>query len=174
LRRPLAVFSGIAIASVVLDQATKALVRTSLVPGRSIPVLDGVLHFTYVRNLGAAFGLLPGARTLFIATSFLVLIFVAAFWAKFRPAQWPLVIALALICGGATGNLIDRILLGKVTDFIDFTLINFPVFNVADSAIVIGVGLLAVWLLVAPEEPQAEAVSSPSVDSTSHVDEGGS
>lgn len=123
-----------------------------MVPGRSLPVIDGVLHLTYVRNLGAAFGLLPGAQPLFITTSVLVLVFVAGFWMKMRPVERTLVVALALLCGGALGNLIDRIFLGKVTDFLDIALIDFPVFNVADIAIVFGVGLLTIWLLFAPEE----------------------
>lgn len=158
-------FWYIAVGAVVLDQATKALVRASFNPGQSVPVIDGVLHLTYIRNFGAAFGLLPGARPLFVATSVFVLLFVAIYWRRARPTGWPEVVALALVCGGAVGNLIDRIALGRVTDFVDIALIDFPVFNVADSAIVVGVGILIVWLLFAPDpadsqdrrEPLAEA-----------------
>lgn len=140
-----------------LDQLTKALVRSSLAPGESVPLIEGLLHLTHVRNMGAAFGLLPGARPLFIATSAFVLFVVAAYWRRSHPRQWPVVIALALVCSGAFGNLIDRSVAGRVTDFLDFAFIDFPVWNVADAAIVAGVGVLTGWLLFVPEpEPEPE------------------
>ena len=144
-------FWYIAVGAVVLDQATKALVRASFNPGQSVPLIDGVLHLTYIRNYGAAFGLFPGARPLFVATSVFVLMFAAIYWRRARPTGWLEVLALALVCGGAVGNLIDRVALGRVTDFVDVALVNFPVFNVADTAIVVGVGILIAWLLFAPD-----------------------
>jgi len=139
---------------VALDQITKALVRTSFSPGEFAPFIDGVLFLTYVRNTGAAFGLLPGRQPVFIAISLVVLLFVAAYWRRSRPAAWPVVIALGLVSGGAVGNLIDRAFLGKVTDFLAFAFIDFPVFNIADAAIIAGAGILMVWLLFGPE-PEA-------------------
>jgi signal peptidase II len=77
-------------------------------------------------------------------------------WRKARPSYWPVVVALGLITGGAVGNLIDRAIVGKVTDFLYFAAIDFPVFNIADSALIVGVGILIVWLLFGPE-PDAAA-----------------
>jgi len=134
-----------------IDQVVKMAVRASMFEGQSIPVLDGVFHFTFIRNVGAAFGLLPGYQPIFIATSCVVLLAIAAYWRRARPTAWPIVIGLGLITGGAVGNLIDRAFLGRVTDIFDFTLIDFPVFNIADTAIIVGVGILIAWLLFVPE-----------------------
>jgi signal peptidase II len=99
------------------------------------------------------------------------LVGVAVYWRRARPAEWPVVISLALIFGGSLGNLIDRVGVGKVTDFFYFSFIDFPVFNVADIAIVGGAGLLMAWLLFGPvpvkpstaidDVPDAEEVDSP-------------
>lgn len=150
LRRPALVFWTLAAGIVALDQATKAVIRARLAPGESVTLLDGIMNLTHVRNVGAAFGLLPGGRFLFIGTSLFVLLVVAAYWRRARPAEWPVVIALALVCSGALGNLIDRTLAGRVTDFFEFAFIEFPVWNVADAAIVVGVGILSAWLLFGP------------------------
>lgn len=121
----------------------------------ALPLIGNAFQLVHVRNEGAAFGLLPGKQPVFIATSVIVLIVVGAYWRKARPSSWPVVTPLALISAGALGNLIDRALLGKVTDFFDASFIDFPVFNVADSAIVVGVGILIAWLLLGPQ-PEAE------------------
>lgn len=123
-----------------------------MMPGESIPLLRDVFHLTYVRNEGAAFGLFPGRQSIFMITTAVVLIVIAAYWRRSRPTAWPIVVALGLIAGGSIGNLIDRATLGRVTDFFDFTLIDFPVFNIADSSIVVGVGILIAWLLLVPED----------------------
>lgn len=148
-----------------LDQIVKGLVRSRMFEGESIPLVDGVFHLTYVRNVGAAFGLLPGRQSLFMLTTTVVLFVIAAYWRRSRPTAWPVVIGLGLVTGGAIGNLIDRAFLGRVTDFLDFTLIDFPVFNVADSAIIVGVGMLIAWLVFVPEpEHQSPQVASEGVD----------
>ena len=116
---------------------------------RFVPYL---LDLTYVRNEGAAFGLFPGRQPVFMATSLMVLFVIAAFWRRTRPSQWPVVVALGLVTAGAVGNLIDRSVVGYVTDFFEFTFVEFPVFNVADSCIVIGVAILMVWILFGPED----------------------
>ena len=134
-----------------------------MLEGASFALVDGVLRLTFVRNTGAAFGLFPGYQPIFIATSCVVLLVIAAYWRRSRPTAWPIVIALGLITGGAVGNLIDRAALGRVTDMFDFTLIDFPVFNVADSAIIVGVAMLILWLLLVPE-PQHPAEVSASAD----------
>jgi len=123
-----------------------------MLPSTSIPVIEGVFHITFVRNMGAAFGLMPGKQPLFIATSLVVVLGVLGYWILQRPRSRWLVIAMGLVMGGAIGNLIDRsTATGLVTDFFDFTLIDFPVFNIADTAIVCGVGMLVIWVLFAPE-----------------------
>lgn len=150
-RRPALLFWALTITLIVADQITKAMVRAKLNPSESIELIRDALYLTHVRNTGAAFGLLPGGRALFITTSTLVLIGIGIYVYRTRPKAGWLVVALAFVAAGAAGNLIDRATDGRVTDFMDFSLIHFPVFNVADSAIVIGVGMLIVWILFGPE-----------------------
>jgi len=123
-----------------LDQASKWLVRQSFEPGASLPVLSPLFHLTYVQNTGAAFGMLRGHAPLFVALSLAVAGWIV--WELRRPrGHTRLTVAcLSLIFGGALGNVIDRVRLGYVVDFLDFRV--WPVFNVADSAITIGVTLL--------------------------------
>ena len=156
LAHPGRVFIITAVAVLVLDQLAKWAVRAAIGLNHSIPLWPNVFHLTHVRNLGAAFGLFPGARPVFMLTTTLVLFVIAAYWRRVRPTEWPVVIALALVSAGAVGNLIDRAALGYVTDFFDFNLISFPVFNIADSAVVVGVGILMIWILFGPEPAAAE------------------
>jgi len=152
LRHPGQVYLATALAVLGIDQLVKFGVRIVFHEGESVPVIPGVFNLTYVHNIGAAFGLFPGRQPVFIATSLAVLFVIAAYWRRARPVEWPVVVALGLVSAGALGNLIDRAFLGQVTDFFDFTLLDFPVFNVADSAIVIGVGVLAMWILFGPQD----------------------
>lgn len=153
-RRALA-FAATAGAVVAADQVTKAVVRGSLEIGVSEPVIDGVLWLTRVRNTGAAFGLLPGGRWLFVATSLIVLGAVAYAVLRVRPESTLVWGGLALVTGGAIGNLIDRALAGGVTDFLDVGW--WPVFNVADIALDTGVVLIAWWLLFSSEHRPSAA-----------------
>lgn len=152
LAHPGRVFAVIALAILAVDQIAKALVRARMVPGQTIPLVPNVLNLTYVHNVGAAFGLFPGRQPVFIATSCFVLFVIAAYWRRAHPRQWPVVIALAMVSAGAIGNLIDRAVLGPVTDFFEFGFVEFPVFNVADMAIILGVAVLALWILFPAEE----------------------
>lgn len=125
-----------------VDQLTKWAVIRFMEMGESIPIWEGVFHLTSHRNRGAAFGILQGQRWLFVVITVVVVIGVIAYLNRTRNRR-PLVdTALALLLGGALGNLVDRIRFGEVVDFLDARLINFPIFNVADSAIVIAVALL--------------------------------
>lgn len=152
MRHAARAFWIIALVTLALDQLTKALVRASFAPGETWPLIKGLVHLTYVRNMGAAFGLFPGKQPVFIVVSVVVLFVIAAYWRRSRPKAWPIVVALALITSGAAGNLIDRAWLGgRVTDFLELAFVDFPIFNIADSAIVIGVGILIGWLLLVPE-----------------------
>lgn len=131
-----------AVLTVVADQVTKGAAHTWLAPRQSIPLLPGLLHLTYVQNTGAAFGMFRGCSGLFIALAVAI-----AGWISVELSQRPHPtlgrVGLSLMLGGAVGNLIDRVRLGSVIDFIDLRV--WPVFNLADSAITIGVGLL-LWL----------------------------
>ena len=127
---------------VVADQLTKAAVRSHFQPGQSIPLIPSVLHLTYVQNTGAAFGLFRGHPNLFIVLSVFIGAGVMLELLRRRPRTWPMDVALSLILGGAMGNLIDRVWFGSVIDFIDLRV--WPVFNLADSAITVGV-ILLLW-----------------------------
>ncbi len=159
LRHSALTFWSIVLVTLGIDQAVKFLVRDRMVEGASIPVVADVFHLTFVRNMGAAFGLFPGKQPVFITTTVVVLFVIAAYWRRSRPHSLPIVVALGLIAGGSIGNAIDRLVLGSVTDFLDFVLIDFPVFNVADSAIFVGVAILIGWLLFVPDPVQEESAA---------------
>jgi signal peptidase II len=138
-------FLGLAGLVVVLDQITKRLAEDRLRGQRAVPVLDDVLRLTYVENRGAAFGLLQDQTTFFVFVGILVIGVIAASYRYLPRSGFRLHLALGLQLGGAIGNLIDRIRQGYVVDFVDFGYRSnwWPVFNIADSAIVVGVALLA-------------------------------
>lgn len=177
-RHPAIVFWVVSSSVVLLDQATKAVIRAlwsnpeaahpfdmiavRTIAGRftsleSVDLVGSLLRLTFVQNAGAAFGLLPGHRAIFIGTSLLVLVAIAGYWRKARPDGWPVVLGSALIAGGAVGNLIDRALFGHVTDFLDIASVDFPIFNVADMGIVGGVGIVMAWLLFGPQDTPSHA-----------------
>ncbi|RXT15510.1 signal peptidase II [Ammoniphilus sp. CFH 90114] len=134
----------IALIVFALDQLTKWIVVKNMELGQSIPLLEGVFHFTSHRNRGAAFGILQDQRWFFIVITLFVMGGIIYYLRSLGKDKPMFSYALALILGGAVGNFLDRLLFGEVVDFLDFTLINFPIFNIADSAIVIGVGLM-IW-----------------------------
>lgn len=140
----------------VADQASKFLVLRYLPLGESwnpIPALRGLVSVTHVVNSGAAFGLFPDRGMLFLIIAIVVVVAIVAYY-RYLPTDQILVRAsLGLQLGGALGNLFDRLKFGYVIDFIDFKI--WPVFNLADSAIVIGVVILAFHLLREPEKPKA-------------------
>ena len=133
--------------TIAVDQATKLLTLQYLTdaPMRLIPE---VLHLTYVENKGAAFGMLADQRWVFIVISTVAIVALVAYLFIKKPTDKLLCISLALIAGGGIGNMIDRIFRGFVVDMIDVTLINFYVFNVADSAVCIGCGLLILYMIL--------------------------
>ncbi len=116
----------------------------------SYPVIQDVLHLTYVENRGAAFGMLKDERWLFMAISTFAIVIMFIYLIVFRKRLSPLLGAsLALIIGGGIGNMIDRVAYGFVVDYIDFTIINFWVFNFADMCVCIGAALLLISVLFA-------------------------
>ncbi|HET9491533.1 MAG TPA: signal peptidase II [Methylomirabilota bacterium] len=149
---------------IVLDQLTKLIVLERLSPGVMVPLIDGFLALTLVLNPGLAFGLLgglPGPWRWIVAVLSLAALFVLARMAMriLTPGTVLDRTAIGLIFGGAVGNLIDRARFGAVVDFIDvhYRGWHWPAFNVADSAITVGVVLLALRLLTGPSARASSA-----------------
>jgi signal peptidase II len=139
-------FWGAAAAVLLLDQATKAAVRTALERGESWPDWDFPFRFTYIVNTGAAWGILEDQTAFLIV---MATIGIGAIYLYYRNPpynHWSASLGIGLLLGGALGNLTDRIRLGHVTDFFDPD--NFPAFNIADSAINVGIFVLIVGWLV--------------------------
>jgi signal peptidase II len=147
LRRPELLFGMAAVLVFGLDQLTKSLAVHYLLPTGSIH-LGSILRLTYVENRGAAFGVLQN-QTLFFVVVGLVVVGGLAMSYRYLPGVSPLLsVCLGLQLGGALGNLVDRLRQGYVVDFVDLTW--WPVFNVADSAIVVGVCVMAYYLVRGP------------------------
>lgn len=124
-----------------IDRILKVLIQTNFDPNESLVVIPKVFHLTYVLNPGAAFGLMAGRTWFFVVTATIVVLGILYAQFKIPRKEWVMRLALGMIGGGALGNLYDRVVLGKVVDYLDFQIWPF-VFNFADSAIVVGVGLL--------------------------------
>lgn len=148
-------------AILVADQITKYLIQLYLSPvGTSLPLIQGVFHLTNVHNTGAAWGMMQGFRWLFIPMTLIVCGIIVFILVKYHKRVTVFSrITLSLLFAGAIGNLVDRVLLGYVRDFFDFCLINFPVFNIADSAMTIGCALLIIDALFLKERSIFERVS---------------
>ncbi len=134
-----------------IDQLSKLAVLRYIKPEDTIPLLKGIFHLTYCENRGAAFGILQGRFGLLFITTLLVIIAVTVYMIKKRPQSLTLTTAVTLLIGGAIGNLIDRVCRGFVIDFLDFRLIHFPIFNIADCFVVCGAILLVIYVLFIEE-----------------------
>ena len=134
---------------IFLDQLSKWLTVINLDFGETFPLIENVFHFTYVRNTGAAFSIFnqPDERWIFMSISTVALVALSIYLWFNRKNGALLCVALSFIIGGGIGNMIDRCLLKYVIDMLDFRLINFAVFNVADSFVCVGVGLFALAVL---------------------------
>ena len=164
---------------IVLDQVTKQIVLHTLEVGESVDLIPGVFRFTHVKNPGAAFGMLEDNRWVFLVLTVVVVAAVVYYLVKYRPRDPWMYIPLSMIVGGGVGNMIDRLFYGEsfgnglVVDFLDFC--AFPnlwhwVFNVADSFVVVGAGILMVYLIKdiveeAKEEKAKKQAAAPSDDS---------
>jgi signal peptidase II len=151
--------AGLLSAIVLLDQVTKWFVDRTMPLYHSIPVIDGFFDLTYIRNTGAAFGILAGSGAA-IRLPFLVLFsllaigFIIVMLRRLPERETGLIIALTFILGGAIGNLIDRFAYGEVIDFLDFywATYHWPAFNIADSFITVGVTITVYYLIKARGE----------------------
>ena len=146
-------FVILTVIGLLLDQATKLYIDRTMLLFDSIPVLTDFFHITYVRNRGAAFSFLSNASwrlPFFIGISLVASIAILVAFHKLRDDQKLAQVSLAMIFSGAIGNLIDRVRLGEVIDFLDahWYRHHWPAFNVADSLICVGVFLLAVDMLL--------------------------
>jgi len=133
--------------TVLIDQFTKMLAEESLSFGIRETIIDGFFYLTLLYNRGAAWSILSGNRWLLVVVSIVATIgFIVYYLKRLNNSKAVLLIALSLIVGGTFGNLIDRALYGQVVDFLDFIIIgyNYPVFNFADTFLVVGMGLLIV------------------------------
>ena len=141
---------------VALDQLSKLWVLDALVPIGSYRLWDGVLHFTYVENRGAAFGMLANHRWVFMIVSTAAIIAMILYVAIAKPKSKFEILSLSFIIGGGIGNMIDRVARGFVVDFIDVTCINFYVFNIADSFVCVGCALLFLSVLLSERAESKE------------------
>lgn len=145
---------GLAALIVAIDQATKALVQAVMLLNQSIPIAGFLLRITYIRNPSAAFGLSIAPAYFYIIFSVVASVVVGYYIVRLpKRDYWPR-IALAMILAGAIGNLIDRLRFGEVTDFIQVGLserLVWPIFNVADMGVSVGVTLLLLFFLVTGE-----------------------
>lgn len=149
---------ALALSTFLADQGLKRLVEGSMRPGESIPAIQGVLRLSYTRNDGGAFGILGGQSIVLLLGSAVAVAFVLWMLLKGPPALTT-TLGCGLILGGAAGNLLDRLTMGNVTDFLDlefWPLREWPVFNAADVAIVLGV----ITLLLAALHPEADRRSA--------------
>jgi signal peptidase II len=152
--RKYATFFLIAASVVLLDQITKGLIAQRFLLHENLEVIPGFFNLTYVRNTGGAFGLLAGEASklrtvLFLTVSCAALGIIFYLYTKLPPGKKWLDAGLAMTFGGALGNLIDRLRLGEVVDFLDFHIgsLHWPAFNVADSAVSVGIGIICFYLI---------------------------
>lgn len=131
------------------DQFTKHLISSSMQLGQSHEIIDGLFYFTYAQNTGVAWGMLAGHLTLFILVAIIAAVVMVLYFRKTKKEEVLTRFGLVLVFAGLLGNLIDRIFFGYVRDFIDVIIFNynFPIFNIADMAVVIGVALIIIEII---------------------------
>lgn len=138
----------IALLTVFLDIVSKYLTLQLLIPaGGEVVVIPYVLNFCYVENRGAAFGILKDHRWVFMTVSIILIALLIVMLKNTNITHKLFLTSVAMILGGGIGNMIDRIFVGYVVDFLKVTFIDFPVFNIADSAVVVGTALLALYFI---------------------------
>ena len=141
-------FLLVALLVIIFDQLTKYYVVSNFCLGESVPVIENIFHWTYILNPGAAFGMFEGSRWFFVVIAIGVLVGIWYMKDEINEGGWMMQYGAALFGGGAIGNLIDRTRSGLVIDFFDFRI--WPVFNVADIAICVGVAMI-LWKVLQTE-----------------------
>ncbi len=142
------IYLCITILLILADQVTKLCTINFLKPIGTIEFIKNIISFTYVENRGAAFGILQNNRWFFIAFTIVMIAAIVIYTIKIKPKSALYMWSASLIVAGGIGNLIDRIFRGYVVDMIEVTFVNYPVFNFADICVVIGAGLLCIFVLL--------------------------
>ncbi len=142
------IYGGVIALCIFIDLLTKAIAVKHLEPIYTQPIIKNVIHFTYHENTGAAFGMLRDAPWVFNTVSTIAIGALMAYLFLGHADSWLRASSLMLICGGGIGNMVERIGQGYVVDFIDFRLINFAIFNMADTFVCVGAGLLILSLIL--------------------------
>ena len=150
------VYFVLCIGIIVLDFLVKLWAKTDLSQIGSIPVWKGVFHLTYVENKGAAFGIMQNKVWFFVMVALVALPVIVYVFRKYQNRSKILNLGLCFILAGAVGNMIDRITLGFVVDFLDFRIIDFPVFNIADIFVCVGAGLIAIFVIFIEEKLKSD------------------
>lgn len=154
-----------------LDQITKIIAENILYKNDDIPVIKGVLEFSYLRNDGSAFGMFSGKINLFLVLTVIVVAFITYIIIRMPMTKkyYPVYLMCTLLVSGALGNFIDRIRFGYVRDFIYFKLIDFPVFNVADCYVTVSVILLIIFILFVYNEEDFIFLSGKKINDTENI-----
>ncbi len=150
------VYFVLCIGIIVLDLLVKLWAKTDLSQIGSIPVWEGMFYLTYVENRGAAFGIMQNKVWFFVIVALVAIPVVVYVFRKYQNRSKTLNLGLCFILAGAVGNMIDRITLGFVVDFLDFRIIDFPVFNIADIFVCVGAGLIAVFVVFIEEKLKSD------------------
>ncbi len=145
---PIIILISIILGSVLVDQIVKIIIDSTMAVGQTVPVIEDVFHLTYVQNRGAAFGMLANNRWVFMIISTVAIAAMSVYLFKFCTESMLTKTGFALIIGGGIGNMIDRIILGYVIDMIDCRFIDFYVFNIADSCVCVGAGIVALGFIL--------------------------
>ncbi len=171
--RSLFLYILIAVFVVTFDQVSKSLIQQFLIEGESVSIIGDLLYFQFVYNSGGAMGTRLGPSWVYMILTIIALAVIVRYFWTVRSDGWIVKTALALIFGGAVGNLLDRIMYGKVIDFIDMDFPDIPflniyrwfTYNIADAAITIGLVVFAAGILFKKEKNITEAEETPSQES---------
>lgn len=163
----------ITVLAIVIDQASKLIVAANLPQIGSLPIIENILHFTYVENRGAAFGMLADHRWVFMLLSIAGILAMAVWLVVQKPESRITQCAISLIIGGGIGNMIDRVRLEYVIDFIDCRFIDFYVFNIADSCVCVGCALFMLAVIMEEvKESRAKKLAENTTESNNNGETG--
>jgi len=148
----------VAVLVILVDQGAKILVEVRMEVGQSIPVLGNFFRLTFIRNAGGAFGIFFGGSWFYLVSSILAIALIFYYLRRMSAGHTWARVSLAMILGGALGNLVDRLRCGMVTDFLDFGIgrLRWPVFNLADAAVTVGVVVFLLSMLLKKAEGRGE------------------